>query len=242
METTLDLNRWIHILFGFVGLAAFWFPVFARKGGPLHRKAGQVFRWCAIVVLAAAGFSVVGNFAAAALAGVSFSEQREGWAFLIFLGYLALVTGVMLSHGMAVLKHKRDLTAMNTPYRRFSAWAAIASSVFIVGWALAWRPDNMILLLALSPLGIGNGLDVLRVINGQRVEPGLWKIEHLGAMLGCGIAFHTAFAVFGMNHFLPFRLDGIWQVIPWVLPAAIGIPASRIWARRERERFAAQPA
>ena len=156
MEPTLELNRLVHIVAGSIGLAAFWIPIFATKGGRLHRRAGQVFRWSAIVVLTAAGFAVVGNVIDALLRGARFSDSPEGWAFLLFLGYLALVTGVILSHGFAVLRHKQDPTAMDTPYRRLSAWAAILSSAFIVAWALYWRPDNMILLLVLSPLGIGN--------------------------------------------------------------------------------------
>ncbi|MBY6205695.1 hypothetical protein [Halomonas denitrificans] len=238
MESTLDLNRLIHMTFGFIGLAAFWVPVFVRKGGPLHRSAGKIFCWCAIVVLTGAGIAVVGNFLDAMARGVPFSESREGWAFLIFLGYLALVTGVSLSHGIAVLKHKRDATGMDSPYRRFIGWAAILSSVVVIGWALYWRPANMIVLLALSPIGFATGMQVLQVISGKRNEPGLWKLEHLNAMLGCGIAFHTAFAVFGINRVTDYSLPGLWQVVPWVLPAAIGIPATSIWMRRERAKFA----
>lgn len=242
MEQTLDLNRWIHIGFGFVGLVAFWLPIFARKGGPLHRSAGKVFRWCAIVVLTAAGLAVTGRFVEGLASGANLTQYRDGWAFLVFLGYLALVTGVSLSHGIAVLRSKQDLTALDTPYRRFIGWASILSSLFVIGWALYWRPGNMILLFALSPVGISNGLSVLRVISGRRTEPGLWKLEHLNAMIGCGIAFHTAFAVFGFNQLTGYHLPGAWQVVPWILPAAIGIPATMIWTRRERARFAPRPA
>ncbi len=242
METTLDLNRTLHMVFGFIGLIAFWFPVFSRKGGQLHRSAGKVFRYSAMVVLAAAGAAVLGNMAGAAMRGVAFADNPESWAFALFLGYLALVTGVILSHGVAVLKHKKATTELDTPYRRISAWTAILASVFLVAWALYYRPDNMILLLALSPIGILNGFGILKVISGQRSEPGLWKLEHINAMLGCGIAFHTAFAVFGINRMTDYNLPGMWQVVPWILPAAIGIPATSIWMRRERAKFAKTPA
>ena len=151
---------------------------------------------------------------------------------------LALVTGGILSHGFGVLREKRDLTALNTPYRRGTAWAMIGSSIFIIGWGLYWQPPNAILLYALSPIGIGNGLGILAVLDGRRAGPGQWKLEHLNALLGCGIAFHTAFAVFGMSRFLPVQLPGAWQVLPWILPAAIGIPASIIWTRYYRRRAA----
>jgi len=86
---------------------------------------------------------------------------------------------------------------------------------------------------------------MLGVMRGRRFDPGQWrsgqhwKIEHLDAMIGCGIAFHTAFAVFGMNRFAAFDLPGVWQVVPWILPAAIGIPATSLLARHYRRRAAA---
>jgi len=237
MDFFLDANRWIHIVFGFAGLAAFWFPIFARKGGPMHRAAGKVFRYSAMVVVAAAGLAVALHSARALVEGHSVAADPSGWSFLVFLGYLALVTGGILSHGFGVLHEKRDLTSLNTPYRRATAWAMIASSIFIIGWALYWQPPNAILLYALSPIGIGNGLGILAVLNGRRTGPGQWKLEHLNALIGCGIAFHTAFAVFGMSRFLPVQLPGAWQVLPWILPAAIGIPAGIIWTRYYRNRM-----
>ena len=236
MDMVLDINRWIHIVVGFVGLAAFWVPVVARKGGPAHRAAGKVFRYSAMIVVAAAGLAVVLHSLRALSEGHSVSADPAGWSFLVFLGYLALVTGGILSHGFGVLREKRDLTELNTPYRRAIAWAMIGASIFIVAWALYWQPPNAILLYALSPVGIGNGLGIMAVLDGRRAGPGQWKLEHLNALLGCGIAFHTAFAVFGMSRFLPVQLPGAWQVLPWILPAAIGIPASIIWTRYYRRR------
>ena len=33
MELFMDSIRWTHVIAGFTGLAAFWVPIFARKGG-----------------------------------------------------------------------------------------------------------------------------------------------------------------------------------------------------------------
>ena len=46
MEMLMDGIRWIHIGFGFVGLAAFWVPVVTHKGGKNHRFYGKIFKWC----------------------------------------------------------------------------------------------------------------------------------------------------------------------------------------------------
>ncbi|MDX1626082.1 MAG: hypothetical protein R3323_06180 [Wenzhouxiangellaceae bacterium] len=242
MDNLLDWNRWLHIVAGFAGLAAFWIPVFVRKGGELHRYAGRVFRYSAFVVLTAAGLAVLGRIGHALATGTYPADNPEAWAFLLFLGYLALVTGGILSHGIGVLAAKRDLTGLDTPYRRLTAWSMIAASIMIVFWALYWRPDNAILLLALSPIGIGNGIGILNLARGRNNRPGQWKIEHLNAMLGCGIAFHTAFAVFGANRFFSYDIPGAWQILPWIAPAAIGIPASALWARYYRRRLPPVPA
>ena len=49
-----DIVIGIHVATGFVGLAAFWVPIFARKGGRLHVRAGRVYAYCAYVVTVSA--------------------------------------------------------------------------------------------------------------------------------------------------------------------------------------------
>ncbi len=74
-------------------------------------------------------------------------------------------------------------------------------------------------------------------MKGAVPSPRGWMYEHLGAMLGAGIAFHTAFAVFGASRLFDIGLTGWVSVIPWVLPAAVGIPATIIWTRSYRRRY-----
>ena len=93
------------------------------------------------------------------------------------------------------------------------------------------------MLLALSPVGISSGIGILKYLGGSLPSPRQWMYEHLGAMIGAGIAFHTAFAVFGINRLVSLRIDGALAVVPWILPAAIGIPASVIWARHYQKKF-----
>ena len=44
----LTILRQTHMLIGCIGLVTFWIPVFARKGGRLHRRAGRLFALCAL--------------------------------------------------------------------------------------------------------------------------------------------------------------------------------------------------
>jgi hypothetical protein len=56
-------------------------------------------------------------------------------------------------------------------------------------------------------------------------------------LIGAGIAFHTAFAVFGMSRMFDIGLTGALAVIPRILPSIIGIPASIIWSRHYQKKF-----
>lgn len=233
----MDLNRFIHVAFGFTGLAAFWIPVFARKGGYSHRLFGKIFKICAYVVLAAAGVSVIGHMAQGLATGYGPRTAPGNFAFLVFLGYLALVTFIGLRHGIGVLSHKQGLAEMATPFNRAMAWLAIAASVGLITYTAWFRPPNLVVLLALSPIGFATGAGILKALNGRRTERKAWFYEHMGNMIGTGIAFHTAFAVFGSNRIFQLGLEGWVAVIPWILPALIGIPAITLWTRHYQRKF-----
>jgi hypothetical protein len=95
----------------------------------------------------------------------------------------------------------------------------------------------MFVFVALAPVGYATGRSILRYISEPPVSRMAWLYEHLGGMLAAGIAFHTAFAVFGARQLLQLDFSGWIGVIPWVLPAAVGIPAIAIWTRHYRRRF-----
>ena len=118
---------------------------------------------------------------------------------------------------------------------------SIAASVAIIAYALYLKPSNMAILLALSPVGFGTGFGILKAIRGKRPEKKAWFYEHMGAMIGTGIAFHTAFAVFGMSRIFDLGFTGLISIIPWILPAAIGIPGNIIWTNYYKKKFGDMP-
>jgi hypothetical protein len=52
-----------------------------------------------------------------------------------------------------------------------------------------------------------------------------WWYEHLGSMIGTGIAGYTAFLVFGAARLLPSVARSQLYTLFWVLPTLIGVPA-----------------
>ncbi len=237
MEGFQNVSRYIHIVFGFGGLAAFWIPILAPKGSPLHRAAGRVFSFCAGVVLLSAGLSITLVATRLLAAGEGPTDSPGTWSSLVFLAYLAWVTWLFVHHGRLVLRSKGSPRAAGSPLNRGLARSAIAASGFIVAWALVLRPPNMVVLLALSPIGFLSGRGMLEYYRGTDPSRRAWLYEHLGAMIGAGIAFHTAFAVFGSRQFLAWEPEGLIGVLPWILPTLVGLPASALWARHYRKRF-----
>jgi len=237
MEFALDMLRHTHVAAGFIGLAAFWVPIFTRKGAKYHRLFGKVFKYCAYIVLGAAFVAVIYHVTNALQRGVGPLQNPENFAFLTFLGYLTVVTYVGLQHGIGVLEHKPDLTRMNRPMDNVLAWIAIAASLGLIGYALYFSPPNRILLFALSPIGFGIGFGIRKAIRGRRPGKKAWFYEHMGAMMGTGIAFHTAFAVFGISRLIDLGLEGWSAVIPWITPTVIGIPAITIWTKHYQKKF-----
>ena len=50
MNTFHNALLTIHIVVGTVAIFAFWLPVLARKGSPLHVQAGRVYVWAMYAV------------------------------------------------------------------------------------------------------------------------------------------------------------------------------------------------
>jgi len=61
-----------------------------------------------------------------------------------------------------------------------------------------------------------------------------WKYQHMGSMLGAGIAAHTAFLVFGAGRFVDSSLSN--SPLVWLAPTIIGVPATIIWTRYYRRQ------
>jgi hypothetical protein len=104
----------------------------------------------------------------------------------------------------------------------------------MVAIGLAWRQPVFVFM---SPIGFLVGPGNLRFARRPRTTPMAWWYEHMGSMLGGGIAFHTAFFVLGAGRLLGLQLEGVAAVAPWVLPSLVGIPASAIWTLYYRRKF-----
>ena len=237
MNLLFDVFVTVHVATGFVGLGAFWIPLFARKGGRAHVRAGRVFTWCAYVVTVSAVIASAGRIVYYRGLGIGVAEQPERYGFALFLGYLGVVTFATVRQAMRVVATRREPEKLRTPFHEALGWASIAGSVTVAAFALGAWSDVSPILLGLSPIGIFTGRSMLRLMRDPRARRMSWFYSHLGSMLGGGIAFHTAFAVFGARSLWGYELAGPLAAVPWVLPTAVGIPAIVVWTRYYRRRF-----
>ena len=227
----------VHIATGFVGLAAFWIPVFARKGGRAHVQAGRVYAYCAYVVTLSAVTASAGRILSFQFQGIGFADRPDLYGFSVFLGYLGLVTFATVRQAMRVVATRRAPETLRTPFHEALGWASIAGSIVVIAVALGAWTDSSPILLGLSPIGLFTGSSMLRLMRNPGAQHMGWFYSHLGSMLGGGIAFHTAFIVFGAQRLWAYELAGPLAIVPWILPTVVGIPAIVVWTRYYRRKF-----
>ena len=232
-----------HIVAGLIGLAAFWTPAIARKGGVTHVRVGRVFFWATCVIAGSGALMatlLVIDPLAIRVPSRPLTAQRAAAVATeirltsLFLFYLVLITFTPVYHGVRVLATRRAPEQLRTPFHTAIHVATIAASVAMVVLGVAFRHP---VFAFMSPIGFLIGFGDLQFARRPYPTPMAWWYEHLGAMLGGGIAFHTAFLVLGAGRLFGIRLDGMAAVIPWVLPTLVGVPASAIWTRYYKRKF-----
>ena len=62
-------------------------------------------------------------------------------------------------------------------------------------------------------------------------------VKHLECMIGCGIAFHTAALITIVNSVLKLQLPGALNLVPWLLPTVIGVPAIIVVSARYAKKL-----
>jgi hypothetical protein len=255
------LMRYSHITCGFVGLALFWIPIFAVKGSRLHVRCGRVFTYLAFYVgttgLIASMWclshpsSFVGTeWATISQAEIPYVAETLRFMFAI-LGFLSVgvLSGVV--YGVRAVRSRHDHSVLGSPwlYASLSAFGVWSLGLAIFGaWNLTMMYAGRHLLpvqasgrywipVVLGLLGVLGATSDFGYVFKPRPSRMAWWYKHMENMLGVGIGFHTAFLVFGASRFLPLQLHGAWQLVPWVLPAAVGIPATHCWIRYYKRKF-----
>lgn len=233
----------IHVAAGLIGLAAFWAPAFARKGGVTHVRVGRIFYQATRVIAVTGVFMALGflidPLGVKPLQREVSPERAAAIAAQIrlaapFLLYLIFITFGPVYHGVRVLETRESPETLRTPFHTALHVGMIVAAAGMIVLGLWTRQP---VFAALSPIGFLTGFGSLRYARRPPPTRMAWWYEHMGSMLGGGIAFHTAFFVLGAGRLLGISMDGAWAALPWLLPTIVGVPASAIWTAYYRRKF-----
>jgi len=235
--------RWVHIAVGSMALLAFWIPAFAKKGGRVHVNAGWFYVICMSVVVATA-FSLSGMAFAAPLRVRQFdhmlsAEQaarfvRDSRMFAFFLAYLAALTLAAGWQGVRVVQARKEPATLRTPFALALNAAVVLAALGSL--LLGWQHHNSV-LMAMSPVGFlvsGGNLSYLLRAPQTKMH---WWYEHLGSMIGTGIAGYTAFLVFGARQLFPTLARTQFYAVFWVAPTIIGLAAIFLTVAYYKRKF-----
>jgi hypothetical protein len=224
MNTLLEILLYAHVAGGAVGLVAFWIPALTKKGSSLHRQAGRVYvRGMSVVLATAVPLSIA-------------SFVRGRWVVGMFLLYLFVITGTALYTGLRALKSKAGPQHYITPMYVATTWATLLGGVIVLVVGVATQTW---LLAGFSLIGLTAGPSALAFMRKPPNDPRFWWYEHLGGMIGTGIAAHVAFLNFGAQRLIGGFDVGSWGMLVWFAPVAIGLVATNRIEAHYRAKFAA---
>ena len=145
-----------------------------------------------------------------------------------FFAYLVVISATALATGWLSLRWKRDHRRYHGPW--YSALAAFNLLCGAAVLALGLRHAAPV-LIGFSFVGLVRGSLMLRLARQPEV-PRWWLREHLGSMIGNGVAVHVAFLLIGLDRLLPSAARGHTELIGWLLPLAVAGIAGVVLGRR----------
>lgn len=198
-----------HAVAGGLALVSMWIPMFSRKGGRLHRRAGMVFAYAMAV-------TCVMSFVASGMRIVAKPDAIEAPLFLILVGLLAAVSTLW---GVRILRQKKR----TAPFRGVLEWSASLTLIAAgVSGSIYGLSGPKVLFLVFGVLSAWVGWGFTRVLRSTPSSRWFWWYEHLGGMLvGC-ISAVTAFAVVNWAHAPAAVRDAVPNIAVWVAPGLIG--------------------
>ena len=230
MASLFQALRWVHIAAGSIALILFWIPAIARKGGKTHIRAGWFYVACMSVVVVTA-FAMSGlaftiplaiRHITRPLSPAELSDfLRSQRLFATFLAYLAGLTLASGWQGIWAIETKRQPNTMRTPFSLALNVAVLLGGFTVLVLGIKYRSGP---LIGLSPIGPLIGAGNLRYLLRGPQSRMHWWYEHLGSMIGTGIAGYTAFLVFGASRLFPSLAQSHLFTVFWILPSLIGVP------------------
>jgi hypothetical protein len=217
--TLHTLSYFVHVGLGTLALLTFWTAGLSRKGSPVHRLAGKAYL-LAMVGLLAAAVPLTARIA-------SFNPVAGA-----FLAYLLVITATAMWLSWRAVRDKRDWARFTGPVYRALMWANLASGLAIAGVGLFLAAQMQAIIVAFSGIGIIGFVNMWRFSRRPPEDP-RWPVrQHLGAMLGNGVATHIAFLSIGLPKLLPMLAGPTLQNVAWLGPLVVAFAAGSYLTRK----------
>lgn len=234
---------YLHIIAGGIALVVFWVPIVAKKGSAIHTRFGSYFTSLMYAVSLSGlvmSLMVLSDPIAVRLPTADMSSEqierfirinRDSSIFLLMLSLLVLTS---VRQSLLVLKAKADRSILRKP--------AELSLVLLLGFAGLWvgylgTTKGVVLFQIFAGISVFNSAATLHYIFKKTFLKREWLIAHLGNIIGAGIGCYTAFFAFGGRQFFSDILPGIWQIVPWILPAVVGLFATHFANKKYRKQY-----
>jgi uncharacterized membrane protein len=224
-----------HIIAGSLALLLVWLALLAKKGSPLHVRAGQFYSYlmhivgisgvlmCTLVLAAPLYFK-------AADLAVGQDPQLFAQRVRLFAGFLLLLSLLSLMNlrqGLLALRAGPARQAL-----RHGSHQLLVLLTLLVACYVGWQGIRHQHLLSqiFAAVALLSGVGCLRYSWRGVVDRTLVLREHIGNMLASMIAVYTAFFAFGGRAVL--ALDPAWQLISWLAPTVVGISMTLFYNRK----------
>ena len=231
LHTLHELVTRLHIVVGSCGLILFWIPVFSRKGNLNHKRFGRYFAnvmyavGCSGIVITSLDllYPVAMHAPGLQLSAQQAAElSREVRDFGLFLFSLSLLVLLTTRQGWLSINGRDDRSALRRP-----AHLALCAAMIFAGMGLAANgfATSSVLFIGFGAFQVFTAVGALRYALKPNLRPKEWWTEHLGGLIGSGIAAYTAFFVFGGLNFMSSVFGDTVQgysIILWVAPGVFG--------------------
>lgn len=219
MIDTHTIFRWLHIALGFMVLASFWIPMFAKKGSRVHVYAGRFYGVSmAVVLLSAAVLCVI-------------RLLQADYFLAMMLGFLTLLSFNALFQGLSFARYKK-LTPLN---KNIIFYTVLAIFLWAIPLLYLGIKGGHILFIIFGAIGVlTTPADLKRFNPFQKDQPHpTWIESHITGMVISAGAAYTAFFAFGARMF-GFE-QGDFGVLPWVLPTVLAVTFVVYYTRQYKQ-------
>lgn len=232
-----------HIAIGAIALVLFWLPIIGKKGTPFHKKVGSYFVW-SMTTIGITGIILTtmilidplairdpqGTFDIEKANRVA-NYSRNNAYYLMMLSFLVLCT---TWQSVLALVAKKDNSKMKRPFHLFCIAMLMITGLYV---GILGITKGYLLFKIFSVLSLFLSISCLRYIYKKEIKNGEWVLEHVGNIVGSGIAAYTAFFVFGGSSMLKNYLPADWGFVLWILPGVIGTIISRRYENTVRKQY-----